>query len=259
MNKYFYLSICIFRTFLFLIFSNLSFTIFNLSELDVIKNIASSDKISLISSGVDTCNNFFQKNKNLNIDKKKFKNFFICKFSKKRNRFYIYMLAEDRNESLTLKENCQGIIKNWPWIIDHMDERLTYQKKEFLEGFYIDNLFNNEALNITKNVFLDEQLLNNKINNFILENKDTFTLNNKQNNILLEKEINKLNRIYKKVLNGEVSDLDILVKKELDKITRYKIFLNDIKTFKSYSCTWTPGKGIEPYIKLEKFIEFENI
>ena len=103
---------------------------------------------------------------------------------------------------------------------------------------------------------MDEQLLNNKINNFVL-NKDTFTLNNKQNNIL-EKEINKLNK-FMKVLNGEVSDLDILVKKELDKITRYKIFLNDIKTFKSYSCTWTPGKGIEPYIKLEKFIEFENI
>ena len=223
------------------------------------KNISSSKSLSIISSGVDTCNNFFQNNKNLSVDEKKFENFFICKFSKKRNRFYIYMLAVDRIDTLTLSDNCQGIIKKWPWILDHMDEKLTYQKKEFLEGFYVDNLFNDQTLSITKNIFLDKQILNNEIDKFILENKDSFSLNNEQNNLLLQREINKLNRVYKKLFYDEVSDLDSLIKKELDKITRYKIFLNDIKTFKSYSCTWTPGKGLKPYIKLEKFSEFENI
>ena len=29
--------------------------------------------------------------------------------------------------------------------------------------------------------------------------------------------------------------------------------------FKSYSCNWTPGKGLNPYVKREKFSEFENI
>ena len=48
-------------------------------------------------------------------------------------------------------------------------------------------------------------------------------------------------------------------KEKLDNIVRYKIFLNDTKKFKSYSCTWTPSKGMTPYIKLEKFKEFENI
>ena len=44
-----------------------------------------------------------------------------------------------------------------------------------------------------------------------------------------------------------------------DKITRYKIFVNDIKKSKSYSCNWIPGKGLNPYIKLEKFNEFDQI
>ena len=46
--------------------------------------------------------------------------------------------------------------------------------------------------------------------------------------------------------------------KELNKIVRYKIFINDITTFTSYSCNWTPGKGLSPYIKKEKFSEFEK-
>ena len=53
--------------------------------------------------------------------------------------------------------------------------------------------------------------------------------------------------------------LYILIKNELDKITRYKVFINDIKKFKSYSCNWKPGKGLNPYIKLETYKEFEKI
>ena len=31
------------------------------------------------------------------------------------------------------------------------------------------------------------------------------------------------------------------------------------KKFKSYSCNWKTGKGLNPYIKIEKFKEFDNI
>ena len=247
------------RFLIFLVFSNLCLSNLNLNEIDIIKKISSSNELSIIKSGVDFCNNFFQKNKNLNLDQKKFKNFFICKFSEKRNRLYIYMLAVDKDYSLSLKDNCKNIIQKWSWISDHMDERLNYQKKEFLEGFFVDNLFNNQVMRFTKNVYLDEQLLINEINKVIIENRNNFSYNNEQNNIFLQKEINQLNRVYKKIINEEVTDLDYLIKKELDSITRYKIFINDFKNFKSYSCTWTPGKGLKPYIKLEKFSEFENI
>ena len=49
------------------------------------------------------------------------------------------------------------------------------------------------------------------------------------------------------------------IKSKLDKLIRYKVFINDIKKFKSYSCNWKPGKGLNPYIKIEKFKEFDNI
>ena len=45
----------------------------------------------------------------------------------------------------------------------------------------------------------------------------------------------------------------------LSKIVRYKIFVNDVKNFRSFSCNWSPGKGLDPYVKKEKFKEFENI
>ena len=66
----------------------------------------------------------------------------------------------------------------------------------------------------------------------------------------------------KKYLDGFLNNQEknkIKFKEKLDNIVRYKIFLNDTKKFKSYSCTWTPSKGMTPYIKLEKFKEFENI
>ena len=130
----------------------------------------------------------------LKTEDTKFKNFFICKFSKKRKRFYIYMLSEERDQKKSLKINCMDILNDSPWISDHMNPKFDYQNKKYLEGFFSTQ------------------------------------------------EKNK-----------------IQFKEKLDNIVRYKIFLNDTKKFKSYSCTWTPGKGMTPYIKLEKFKEFENI
>ncbi len=72
----------------------------------------------------------------------------------------------------------------------------------------------------------------------------------------------KLNYQSIKYLEGFISKEDLkqnLINKKLRDIVRYKIFINDIKKFKSYTCNWKPGNGIEPYIKLERFKEFNNI
>ena len=138
-------------------------------------------------------------------------------------------------------------------------KNILTKKKEYLGGFFIENIFNNEVLQVSDNVFIDEQILNNEINKLIIANRDNFSEDNDKNNDFLQDQINSLNRIYKKVKNKEISDLDILIKNELDKITRYKVFINDIKKFKSYSCNWKPRKGLNPYIKLETYKEFEKI
>ena len=247
------------RLIFFVVFSNFLVGNLKLSELDSLRALTVSNSTSIISSGSDLCNKFFEENKNLNTNPKKFKNFFLCKFSEKRNRFYIYMLSVERDYAFSLKENCLQIIQNWPWIADHMDEKYSYQEKDYLSGFFIENLFNNEVLKVSDNVFIDEQILNNELNRLIIANRNNFSEDNDKNNDFLQDQINSLNRIYKKVKNKEISDLDILIKNELDKITRYKIFINDIKKFKSYSCNWKPGKGLNPYIKLETYKEFENI
>jgi hypothetical protein len=140
-----------------------------------------------------------------------------------------------------------------------MDKNLNYQIKDYLKGFYIENIFNNKIINFSNNLKNDTRLINNEINNLILKNRDTFTADNKNNNIFLEKEINKLKKVYKKILSRDESDLDKIIKSQLDEIIRYKIFINDTKNFKSYSCNWKPGKGSTPYIRKEKFSEFENI
>ena len=151
--------------------------------------------IENIDKGTNYCNKFFQEKMNsLKTEDTKFENFFICKFSKKRKRFYIYMLSEERDQKKSLKINCMDILNDSPWISDHMNPKFDYQNKKYLEGF-----FNTQEKN------------------------------------------------------------KIQFKEKLDNIVRYKIFLNDTKKFKSYSCTWTPSKGMTPYIKLEKFKEFENI
>ena len=151
--------------------------------------------IENIDKGTNYCNKFFQEEMNsLKTEDKKFKNFFICKYSKKRKRFYVYMLSEERDQKKSLKINCMDILNDSPWISDHMNPKFDYQNKKYLEGFFSTQ------------------------------------------------EKNK-----------------IQFKEKLDNIVRYKIFLNDTKKFKSYSCTWSPSKGMTPYIKLEKFKEFENI
>ena len=93
----------------------------------------------------------------------------------------------------------------------------------------------------------------------IIQNRFKFTEDNIQNNKFIENEIKKANKIYKKIITNTESNLDKVIKSQLDKIVRYKIFINDIKKFKTYSCNWQPGKGLEPYVKREKFSEFENI
>ena len=52
-----------------------------------------------------------------------------------------------------------------------MDENFYYQSKEYLKGFYIENLFNNKILNFTKNLKDDLNLINNEINNIIIDNR----------------------------------------------------------------------------------------
>ena len=247
------------RLIIFFVFSNFILGNLNLSELDSLRSLTSNDSSSIISSGTKICNEFFEKNKNLNTNTKRFKNFFLCKFSEKRNRFYVYMLGVERDYSFSLRENCLQIIQSWSWISDHMDEKYSYQNKEYLKGFYIENIFNNEVLKVSNNIFVDEQILNNEIDKLIIINRKNFSEDNEKNNYFLQQEINKLNRVYKKVKSKKISDLDKLIKIELEKITRYKIFLNDIKKSKSYSCNWIPGKGLNPYIKLEKFNEFDQI
>lgn len=232
----------------------------SLSDLDKFRSFAKPEEKSIIETGIDFCNKFFDDNKKIVIsNNKNFKNFFTCKFSKKRNRLYIYMLSQMKEKDETVKETCKNIITSWPWILDHMDINLNYQTKDYLKGFYIENIFNNKIINFTNNLQNDTRLINNEINNLILENRDTFTTDNRKNNNFLENEIKNLNRVYRKILSRDESDLDIIIKSQLDEIIRYKIFVNDTKNYKSYSCNWKPGQGIIPYIKREKFSEFENI
>jgi len=79
------------------------------------------------------------------------------------------------------------------------------------------------------------------------------------NDKILNNALSKINKIYKKIISRDVSNLDKVIKNNLDDIVRYKIFINDMKRFKSYSCNWQPGKDIDPYVKREKFSEFEKI
>ena len=248
------LIVLIFLVFPFLILSQIS-----LLDLDKYRAFSNPNEKSIIETGTNFCNDFFTNKKSVLIhDNKSFKNFFLCKFSEKRNRFYIYMLSQSRDENKSIKKICIDVLRKWPWVADHMDSNLEYQTKEYLSGFYIENMFNNKILNFTNNIESDSRLINNEINTIILENRDSFTLDNEKNNIFIKKEIKKLNRVYKKILSSDESDLDKLIKEELNKIVRYKIFINDTSKFISYSCNWSPGKGLDPYVKKEKFSEFEK-
>ena len=139
-----------------------------------------------------------------------------------------------------------------------MDVKFDYQNKEYLSGFFIDNLFNDKVINFTNEIAKDDLIINNEINNFILQNRKKFTNDNSLNNKLVSKEIEKINRIRRKLVKNSESDLDKVIKNQLKKIVRYKIFVNDTKKFISYSCNWQPGKGLVPYVKREMFNEFEK-
>ena len=239
------------------LFSSQLFLQITLEELDHFRSL-SKDNNSIIQNGTKSCNNYFEKNK-YSIDSKKYENFYLCKFSKKRNRFYIYMLAVENKTNLTLKEFCTELLSSRPEVSDHMDKKLFYQKKDYLSGFYIENFFNDKVLSFTNEVNKDRLIINNEIDNFIIQNRKNFTDNNSLNNDLIQKEIDKIEKIYKKLANNSESDLEKLIKNQLNEIVRYKIFVNDTKNFISYSCNWQPGKGLIPYVKRERFSEFENI
>ena len=243
---------------LILIFSSQILVEIKFEELDYIRSLTSANYVSIIENGSRACNNYFQINK-FSFDSNKYENFFICKFSKKRNRFYIYMLAVEYDNKKSLKEFCSEVLTSNPEVSDHMLKKFRFQKKAYLSGFYVDNFFNDKVLNFFNDLEKDKLILNNEINNFIIQNRFNFTEDNDQNNKLVLNEIRKANKIYKKIVTNSESNLDKVIKVQLEKIVRYKIFINDIKKSKTYSCNWQPGKGLEPYVKREKFSEFENI
>ena len=229
-----------------------------LEELDYFRFLSDSDSKSIIESGTDQCNKFFDKD-NLSVDYRGYKNFFLCKFSKKRNRFYVYMLSVQKRGDKSLKNFCVETLSRWPEIFDHTEEKFYYQNKKYLDGFYIENFYFDKILSFSKKYEKDQRLINNEIDNFIIKNRKNFSNDNKLNNEIVKKELDKLRKIYKKIISEETSDLDILIKKILYPIVRYKIFVNDTNKFISYSCNWQPGKGSDPYVKKEKFREFDDI
>ena len=243
--------------FIFLIFSTNIFTKLTLEEIDHIRLFTDPNSNSIIQNGTSFCNDYFEKN--FSSEKYKYKNSFTCKFSKKRNRFYVYMVSVDKKGSTSLKEFCSDILLSWPDIYEHVDKNFKFQKKDYLSGFYVENFFYDKVIDFSDNYENDQRTISNELNNYILKNRNNFSDNNKENNLLIEKEIQKINKIYKKIISGTKTDLDNLIDQILTDIVRYKIFVNDVAKFKSYSCNWIPGKDKDPYVKREKFSEFENI
>ena len=243
--------------FIFLIFSTNIFTKLTLEEIDHIRLFTDPNSNSIIQNGTSFCNDYFEKN--FSSEKYKYKNSFTCKFSKKRNRFYVYMVSVDKKGSISLKEFCSDLLLSWPDIYEHVDKNFKFQKKDYLSGFYVENFFYDKVIDFSDNYENDQRTISNELNNYILKNRNNFSDNNKENNLLIEKEIKKINKIYKKIISGTKTDLDNLIDQILTDIVRYKIFVNDVAKFKSYSCNWIPGKDKDPYVKREKFSEFENI
>lgn len=243
-----------------LFFSELVFANLTIEDLDFYRKSSNPQSISIVSSGTNYCKNYFSSDKSISISlEKTFKNSFSCKYSLKRNRFYVFMVAQTKNQEKTIRENCLDVLNNWPEIMDHMDETFFDKRKLYLKGFYVENIFNNQILSFSNIYAQDELEKKNLINQLILDKKSSFSFNDEENNKLIKREILRLEKIYKKIMENKIPDLHKIIKLELDKITRYKIFINDLNGFKSYSCNWKPGKGLNPYVKKEKFNEFENI
>ena len=228
-----------------------------MEEIDHVRLFTDPNSNSIIQNGTGFCNDYFEKN--FSSEKYKYKNSFTCKFSKKRNRFYVYMVSVDKKGSTSLKEFCSDILLSWPDIYEHVDKNFKFQKKDYLSGFYVENFFYDKVIDFSDNYENDQRTISNELNNYILKNRNNFSDNNKENNLLIEKEIKKISKIYKKIISGTKTDLDTLIDQILTDIVRYKIFVNDVAKFKSYSCNWIPGKDKDPYVKREKFSEFENI
>ena len=201
---------------LFFLSCNL-FTNIKLEDLDYIRSLSDKDSISIIDSGTNFCNDYFEKNKSSSVIKK-YRNFFICKFSKKRNRFYIYMVNVEKKNSLSLKEFCKDFLNSWPEVQDHMNKKLSFQSKNYLGGFLTENYYNNRALIFTDNFLKDKRTISNEINNFIFENRSIFTDDNAKNNKIIETELNKIDKIYKKINSQSESDLHKIVKNTLYKM-----------------------------------------
>ena len=243
--------------FAFLIFSTNLFSILTFEEIDIMRSYSDADAKSIIQNGTRFCNDYFKKN--FSSSELNYQNSFTCKFSKKRNRFYVYMLAIDKRDSKSLKKFCSDILLSWPDIYEHVDKNFKFPKINYLSGFYVENFFYDKVIDFSNRYEEDQRKISNELNNFILRNKKNFSNDNKENNLLIEKEVKKVNKIYKKILSGTKTDLDILINQILTDIVRYKVFVNDMVNFKSYSCNWIPGKDIDPYVKREKYSEFENI
>tara|TARA_B100002019_G_scaffold121223_1_gene104186 strand:+ start:7890 stop:8633 length:744 start_codon:yes stop_codon:yes gene_type:complete len=243
--------------FVFLIFSTNLFSKLTFEEIDLIRSYSDVDAKSIIQNGTSFCNDYFKRN--FSSSELNYQNSFICKFSKKRNRFYVYMLAIDKRDSKSLKKFCSDILVSWPDIYEHVDRNFKFQKIDYLSGFYIENFFYDKVIDFSDKYKEDQRIISNELNNYILKNRNNFSNNNEENNLIIEKEIKKINKIYKKIISGTKTDLDTLIDQILADIVRYKIFVNDVANFKSYSCNWIPGKDKDPYVKREKFSEFENI
>ncbi len=244
---------------IFFIFSANLISQISLEDLDYFRLISNKNSKSIILNGTAFCNDYFNKNTSSTLNENKYKNIFLCKFSKKRNRFYVYMLSVQKRGDKSLKNFCVETLSRWPEIFDHTEEKFYYQNKKYLDGFYIENFYFDKILSFSKKYEKDQRLINNEIDNFIIKNRKNFSNDNKLNNEIVKKELDKLRKIYKKIISEETSDLDILIKKILYPIVRYKIFVNDTNKFISYSCNWQPGKGSDPYVKKEKFREFDDI
>ena len=240
------------------ILSNNLFSLLSFQELDYIRKLSDDKSESIIFNGTKFCNDYFEKTNRSVLDEK-YKNFYMCKYSYSRDRFYIYMLAVEKKESKPLKDFCNEILDLRPEIADHMEKKLQFQKKEYLSGFFVDNFFNNKVLDFSNDIKKDQRTISNEINELIIKNRLQFTDDNSENNKIIQKELDKINKIYKKITNNLETNLDKVIKNRLNDIVRYKIFVNDVKNFQSYSCNWKPGKGKDPYVKREKFSEFENI
>ena len=131
------------------------------------------------------------------------------------------MLANTKDQNKSVRENCLEILNNWPEIIDHLDESFYLEKKRYLNGFFIDNIFNDQVLNFSNIYENDIEEKRNKINKFIIDNKQTFSTDDEENNKILKSEINKLDKIYKKIIDNKETNLDKIINTQIR--SNYKI------------------------------------